>query len=373
MTLHECTPDFVEVETPILLKSTPEGAREFLVPTRVTASSSTTPPANGSTGSPTTGTTEPLFYALPQSPQQPKQLLIASGAVDRYYQIARCFRDEDGRKDRQPEFTQVDLEMAWVSWGDPPSDPPAYPNSNTLANNNSPSSNNTIATTENTHTDRETPGESDGWRIGGREVRTIVERVIRKIWSRVQGVELPGKEGVAFEVLTYKEAMGRFGSDKPDVRFGLQVRVSLSSCVLSSSIGLVIYWVVCLSYLVICYAHRKQPLPHRMSCPVLRAKHLFYPLPLDPHPIPSHASLRPELPSSPYLTLNIRLAHDYPPTPLTHARLLLLYRTPSCKMSPHVSRPPTDPSCQVVVKLSRVSSYMLATRSLRGLLVRRRC
>jgi aspartyl-tRNA synthetase len=174
--------DFVEVETPILLKSTPEGAREFLVPTRSGTSATTSththsPPA----------ATAPLFYALPQSPQQPKQLLIASGAVDRYYQIARCFRDEDGRKDRQPEFTQIDLEMAWVSWGD-----------------------RHIAT-----------GQSDGWRIGGREVREIIEELIRKIWDRLEGVELPG----TFKVITYAEAMGRFGSDKPDVRFDLEVCV----------------------------------------------------------------------------------------------------------------------------------------------------
>lgn len=180
------------METPILLKSTPEGAREFLVPTRLSASP---PPITSSiSATPGSATTHPLFYALPQSPQQPKQLLIASGAVDRYYQIARCFRDEDGRKDRQPEFTQVDLEMAWVSWGDQLSARP----------------------------------DNDGWRIGGREVREIIECLIRKIWFNVEGIELPR----AFKVMTYREAMSRFGSDKPDIRFDLEVsRAALHSLV----------------------------------------------------------------------------------------------------------------------------------------------
>ncbi|KAI0080743.1 aspartyl-tRNA synthetase [Panus rudis PR-1116 ss-1] len=169
---------FTEVETPLLFKSTPEGAREFLVPTRL----STSIPSDPSAGSPE-NSNRPLFYALPQSPQQCKQLLIASGAVDKYYQIARCFRDEDGRKDRQPEFTQVDLEMAWVSWG---SQEPAQ----------------------------------DGWRIGGCEVRNVIERVVRRIWSKVEDVELPER----FRVMTYSEAMARFGSDKPDVRFGLEIQ-----------------------------------------------------------------------------------------------------------------------------------------------------
>ncbi|TFK56061.1 aspartyl-tRNA synthetase [Heliocybe sulcata] len=165
--LHE--EDFTEVETPILLKSTPEGAREFLVPTRLPTSSG--------------DVQEPQFYALTQSPQQPKQLLICSGGVDRYYQIAKCFRDEDGRKDRQPEFTQIDLEMAFVSWGQKNQDP------------------------------------SDPWRIGGHEVRDVAEKMAKKIWQEVEGIVLPDR----FRVMTYHEAMSRFGSDKPDLRFGLEI------------------------------------------------------------------------------------------------------------------------------------------------------
>jgi len=147
---------FLEVETPILLKSTPEGAREFLVPTRT----------SGIIDSPGCKA-GPLFYALPQSPQQAKQLLVCSGSIDRYFQLAKCFRDEDGRKDRQPEFTQVDLEMAFVSWGDI------------------------------------TPSNSDGWRIGGREVREIVENLIQTVWEKVEGVKLPDH----FGVMTYQDAM----------------------------------------------------------------------------------------------------------------------------------------------------------------------
>ncbi|THH33771.1 hypothetical protein EUX98_g387 [Antrodiella citrinella] len=164
--------EFSEVETPILLKSSPEGAREFLVPTRIQTVSTSPQEA-----------AEPLFYALPQSPQQPKQLLVASGAVDRYYQLARCFRDEDGRKDRQPEFTQIDLEMAWVSWGPPASVP-------------SPVS-----------------GYSHDWRIGGTEVKDVIETLIRKIWHDIENIELPR----VFPIMTYAEAMSRFGSDKPDI------------------------------------------------------------------------------------------------------------------------------------------------------------
>jgi aspartyl-tRNA synthetase len=150
--------DFLEVETPILLKSSPEGAREFLVPTRVAHPR----------GSEVAKLQEPLFFALPQSPQQPKQLLMCSGAIDRYYQLARCFRDEDGRKDRQLEFTQIDLEMAFVSWGNPNPD-------------------------------------GDPWQIGGQEVRDIVEDLIRTIWARMEKISLPDR----FKVMTYREAMCR--------------------------------------------------------------------------------------------------------------------------------------------------------------------
>ncbi|KAF9534404.1 tRNA synthetases class II-domain-containing protein [Crepidotus variabilis] len=179
--LHEH--DFIEVETPVLLRSSPEGAREFLVPARITNSLE-----SNST------TKEPHFYALAQSPQQPKQLLICSGGVDRYFQIAKCFRDEDGRKDRQPEFTQIDLEMAFVSWGD------------------------SLSAIQTSTADN--PNEfTSQWRIGGSQVRDVIERLVRTIWKTVQGVELPK----TFKVMTYDEAMTRFGSDKPDTRFGLEI------------------------------------------------------------------------------------------------------------------------------------------------------
>ena len=177
---------FTEVETPVLLRSSPEGAREYLVPSRIARAEDE----------------RPVFYALQQSPQQPKQLLICSGAVDRYFQLAKCFRDEGGRKDRQPEFTQIDMEMAFVSWG---------PDKASLAR---------------------------GWRIGGGEVRDTIERLVPAMWAAAEGIELPS----AFPVMTYQEAMNRvspaviaclqlltrhplvqFGSDKPDTRVGLEV------------------------------------------------------------------------------------------------------------------------------------------------------
>ncbi|SJL01730.1 related to aspartate--tRNA ligase, mitochondrial [Armillaria ostoyae] len=164
---------FLDVETPLLLRSSPEGAKEYLVPTQVSNDSD-----------------PPNFFALAQSPQQPKQLLICSGAVDRYYQIAKCFRDEDGRKDRQPEFTQIDMEMAFVSWGS---------QGDTTA---SPS--------------------TDAWRMGGVEVRDIIETIIKKIWHQFKGVTLPDR----FKVMTYFDAMNRFGSDKPDTRFGLEANIT---------------------------------------------------------------------------------------------------------------------------------------------------
>lgn len=156
---------FVEIETPVLLRSSPEGAREFLVPTRTKDASDF-----------------PAFYALQQSPQQPKQLLIASGTVDKYFQIAKCFRDEDGRKDRQPEFTQIDMEMAYVSWG--PMDSISTSSSGSQC--------------------------SGTWRIGGSEVRDVVETIIKKIWKKIENVDLPS----CFPVMTYNEAMTRASTIK---------------------------------------------------------------------------------------------------------------------------------------------------------------
>ena len=169
------------METPILLQSSPEGAREFLVPTRTSR--------NGSTAA-AVSPSDPLFYALQQSPQQPKQLLVASGATSKYFQIARCFRDEDGRKDRQPEFTQIDLEMAFVQGAGKQGD------------------------------------QTDTWGMGGHEVKEVIEGLIRRIWKEIKGVELGDFRCMPYPVAMDVVSCALSHKNKCDLRVRSMARTS---------------------------------------------------------------------------------------------------------------------------------------------------